>query len=127
MADLKFVARRLRKDATNAERRLWAGLRRKAVDGFRFRRQVPIEGFVCDFVCLEARLIVEVDGATDATREAALRAQGFHLLRVSNDDVYGNVEGVLETIRLKLNERRSSGSSRTRAAPSVPSPLAGEG
>jgi very-short-patch-repair endonuclease len=136
MVDLKSAARRLRKDATGAERRLWSSLRQRAIEGFRFRRQVPLRGFVCDFVCLEARLIVELDGATNSTadevasdgiREAALRAQGFYLLRVSNEDVFRNLEGVLETIRLNLRERRPSGPSRARGALSVPSPFMGEG
>jgi very-short-patch-repair endonuclease len=136
MTDLKIVARRLRKDATGAERRLWSALRRRAVEGFRFRRQVHLQRFICDFVCLEARLIVEVDGATHSTdqenardeaRSVALQADGFELMRVTNDEVYRNLDAVLETIRSKLLERRPLGPERTRAPPPVPSPLVGEG
>jgi very-short-patch-repair endonuclease len=61
------VARSLRRDATNAERRLWQGLRRKQVEGCRFRRQVVFGAFIADFACFNARLIVEVDGATPST------------------------------------------------------------
>ncbi len=109
------LARRLRRNATAAERRLWQGLRRKEVAGFRFRRQVPLGGFVADFASFDARLIIEVDGAThstddelarDAARTAALAAQGFALLRFTNAEVLHNLDGALETIRLKLIELR---------------------
>ncbi len=109
------LARTLRRNATRAERRLWQGLRREQVAGFRFRRQVILGGFIADFACLDARIIVEVDGAThstdeeiarDAARSAALAAQGFDILRFTNEDVYGNLVGVLETIRVRLMELR---------------------
>ena len=109
------VARRLRKDATAAERRLWQGIRREQIGGFRFRRQVILAGFIADFACHEARLVVEVDGAThssdaevmrDAARTAALCAQGYDVVRFTNDEVFGNLDGVLETIRLRLVELR---------------------
>jgi very-short-patch-repair endonuclease len=112
---LRPLARWLRRDATNAERRLWQGLRRKQLAGFRFRRQVILDGFIADFASFDARLVVEVDGAThstdheiayDAARSAALAAQGFAVLRFANEDVYGNLEGVLETIRMRLKELR---------------------
>ena len=91
------------------------GLRRKALEGFKFRRQVPLDPFVADFACLEARLVVEVDGAThssaaelagDALRDKALDEFGFAILRFHNDEIYHNLEGVLETIRLKLRQLR---------------------
>ena len=83
--------------------------------GFRFRRQVILGGFIADFASFDARLVVEVDGAThstdqeiayDAARSAALVAQGFTVLRFTNEDVYRNLDGVLETIRMKLMELR---------------------
>jgi very-short-patch-repair endonuclease len=109
------LAQSLRRNATRAERRLWQGLRRSQVAGFRFRRQVILAGFIADFACFDARRIVEVDGAThstdeeivrDAVRSAALAAQGFAVLRFTNDDVFRNLDGVLETIRLRLMELR---------------------
>jgi very-short-patch-repair endonuclease len=109
------LARTLRRNATAAERRLWQGLRRKQVEGFRFRRQVILGGFIADFACFEARVVVEVDGAThsadeeivrDGARSAALAAEGFDILRFTNEDVYRNLDGVLETIRLRLMELR---------------------
>jgi very-short-patch-repair endonuclease len=70
-----------------------------------------LSGFIVDFACYEARFVVEVDGAThstdaeitrDATRDAVVRAQGYAILRFTNDEVYHNLNGVLETVRLKL-------------------------
>jgi very-short-patch-repair endonuclease len=112
---LRPLARCLRRDATNAERRLWEGLRRKQLAGFRFRRQVILDGFIADFASFDARLVVEVEGAThstdeeiayDAARSAAIAAQGFAVLRFANEDVYRKLEGVLETIRMRLMELR---------------------
>ena len=102
------VARALRRNATTAERRLWQGLRREQVAGFRFRRQVVLDDFIVDFASFDARLIVEVDGAThstdeeiarDTARSAALVASGFDILRFTNDEAHRNLDGVLGTIR----------------------------
>jgi len=112
---LASLARNLRRNATSAERRLWQGLRRREVAGFRFRRQVTLGNFIADFASLGARLIIEVDGAThstdeelahDAARMGALAAQRFAVLRFTNDEVFHNLDGVLETIRVKLTELR---------------------
>ncbi len=77
-------ARGLRLCSTEAERRLWWSLRDRGLAGFKFRRQRPIGGYIVDFACLEARLVVEVDGgqhafalAEDAARDCALAARGF--------------------------------------------------
>src|SRR5579872_2153539 len=105
------LARSLRRNATSAERRLWQGLRRRQIAGLRFRRQVILGGFVADFACFDARMIIEVDGAThgtdqeiarDAARSAALAAQGYDVLRFTNDEVFHNLDGVLETIQMRL-------------------------
>jgi very-short-patch-repair endonuclease len=112
---LKPISRKLRTNATSAERLLWNGIRRKQIGGFRFRRQVILNGFVADFACYEARLVIEADGAThstdvevarDAARAAELNAQGYDVLRFTNDEIFHNIDGVLEAIRLKLNELR---------------------
>ena len=109
------VARKLRNDATAAERKLWNRIRREQIGGFKFRRQVVLAPFIVDFACLEARLILEVDGAThssdaelarDAARAVRLRAMGFAMLRFANDDVFREIDGVVETIRLKLEGLR---------------------
>jgi very-short-patch-repair endonuclease len=108
---LTAVARSLRRNATSAERRLWQGLRREHVADFRFRRQVILGGFIADFACFEARMVIEVDGAIHATddeiardvaRSAALAAQGYDILRFTNDDVFHNLDGVLDTIHMRL-------------------------
>src|SRR6266404_2835045 len=97
-------ARQLRSNPTDAEMRLWSKLRRKQIDGHRFRRQVPIGPYIADFVCLERRLVIEVDGGqhsesiADDARTAWLEGQGFCVLRFWNNDVLGNTEGVLTVI-----------------------------
>lgn len=105
-------ARSLRAVQTNAESRLWRALRNRQLDRWKFRRQHPIDRYVVDFVSLERRLVVEVDGAThstnremerDAERTLVLEALGFHVIRVSNADVYGNLPGVLNLIFAELN------------------------
>jgi very-short-patch-repair endonuclease len=101
------AARKLRRNSTSAESRLWAELRNRQIDGFKFVRQEPIGSYVVDFVCREAKLIVEVDGAThstdeelqrDAARSMVLECLGYKVIRVENDDVYNAMEGVLSTI-----------------------------
>jgi len=98
-------ARKLRKEATEAEVRLWSRLRRKQPDGFRFRRQQPIGPYVVDFFCPEARLIVEVDGGQhadrepyDAARTEWLERSGYRVIRFWNYDALANTESVLLTI-----------------------------
>ena len=112
---LTRLARSLRRGATAAERRLWQGLRRKQVEGFRFRRQVILGDFIADFACVDARLVVEVNGAThsndveiarDAPRSSALAEQGDAILRFTNDEVFRNLDGVLDTIHARLLELR---------------------
>jgi very-short-patch-repair endonuclease len=114
-------ARMLRKRMTPAEVRLWSRLRALRELGFHFRRQVPIAGFVVDFACFDQKLAVEVDGDThggpsqqrrDAARDAELSARGFRVVRVPNNEVLGNIDGVMEYLALHLGDpgprRRSS-------------------
>src|SRR5215475_2266514 len=104
------IARRLRRDSTDAERRLWYRLRARQIDGAKFVRQDPIGPYVVDFVCRGLRLIVEVDGGQhatdkrDAVRDAWLSDRGYRVLRFWNNDVLGNTEGVLESIAAALSE-----------------------
>jgi very-short-patch-repair endonuclease len=106
-------ARVLRKNATKAERLLWSRLRRNAVEGFDFRRHLPVCGYIADFVYFEAKLIVEVDGATrsssneaaaDERRDARLGADGFLVTRIVDDDGCKILQGVQETIRMTVLE-----------------------
>jgi GAF domain-containing protein/very-short-patch-repair endonuclease len=98
-------ARTLRRDMTEAERRLWQMLRSRQTEGYRFRRQVPIGGFIADFVCHPARLIVEIDGGqhdpsseAEASRTRFLEAEGYRVLRFWNNEVLDNAEGVQTVI-----------------------------
>ena len=88
---------------TDAERALWRLLRDRRMERWRFRRQEPIDRYIVDFVCFEARLVVEVDGGqhfefeSDKRRDAYLHSQGFKVLRFWND-VLVNRDGVYRTI-----------------------------
>jgi very-short-patch-repair endonuclease len=123
-------ARRLRLDATDAERRLWYRLRSRQIDGAKFVRQERIGPYVVDFVCREQRLIIEVDGGQhatdhrDAVRDRWLSDRGYRVLRFWNNDVLSNTEGVLEAIAAALSE--SSGAPTRGSAPS-PQPSPPEG
>ncbi|HMO76393.1 MAG TPA: endonuclease domain-containing protein [Sphingopyxis sp.] len=101
-------ARRLRRDATPAERKLWAALRGSAL-GFKFRRQQRIGPFVADFACQSARLVIEVDGDShasqidyDTRRTRFLAEEGYRVLRFTNRDVMDNLDGVCRAIGLAL-------------------------
>ena len=96
----------LRKNMTFAERLLWRNLRNRQLENFKFRRQVPIGRYIVDFVCLEKKLILEIDGGQhaemnsgDSERDAWFEAQGFKTLRFWNNEVLTNMEGVIEKIR----------------------------
>ncbi|MBZ9675146.1 endonuclease domain-containing protein [Mesorhizobium sp. ES1-1] len=100
----RSFARSLRREMTEAEDRLWSELRDRRLDGIKFRRQVPIGKYIADFVCAEARLIVEIDGSQhadsdhDRIRTAQLEAEGFRVLRFWNDDVLKEMNAVCDTI-----------------------------
>ena len=103
-------ARRLRVDATDAERRLWYRLRSRQIGGAKFVRQDPIGPYVADFVCRELKLIIEVDGGQhatdkrDAVRDEWLSDRGYRVLRFWNNDVLANTDGVLESIAAALSD-----------------------
>ena len=99
---LRRYARRLRRDQTDAERKLWSRLRDRRLYGARFRRQHPIGPFIADFCCTTAKLIVELDGGqhalqkrSDAERTAFLAGQGYRLIRFWDNEALTNTEGVL--------------------------------
>jgi very-short-patch-repair endonuclease len=121
-------ARRLRKTPTRAEEFFWSLVRDRALDGLRFRRQVPIGLHVIDFACLSARLIIEADGGVhalrtfdDAKRDSWLTSQGFQVLRFPNADIPGKPNDVLAAIRDAAHRPPS-----VRLRP-PPSPEMGEG
>jgi len=105
------LERRLRRQATDAETKLWFSLRDRRLGGFKFVRQDAIGPYVVDFVCRDKKLVVEVDGGQhadnprDRARDAALSADGYQVLRFWNSDVLTNEEGVLTVILAKLQGR----------------------
>ena len=121
-------AKALRRNITDAERRLWSLLRNSQLRGAKFRRQQPIGHFIADFVCHESRLIVEVDGGqhangiTDIRRTAYLESHGYRVLRFWNNDVLSNLEGVVQVIAAAISTPHPA-----QAAPESPSPSRGEG
>ena len=105
------AARQLRANATEAEQKLWSRLRKKQLDGFQFRRQYSIGPFFVDFICLEANLVIEVDGSQhadeedqDERRSGFLRANGFRVLRFWNFEVMSDVDSVVERIAEVLRQ-----------------------
>lgn len=103
-------ARKLRRHATDAEKRLWSALREKLPEA-KFRRQVPLGPYIADFASHRVKLVVEVDGgqhgepnnaAKDAARTRFLESEGYRVLRVWNNDVLENLEGVMKQIATAL-------------------------
>lgn len=104
-------AKQLRRNATDAERKLWRHVRNRQLDGHRFRRQQPLGPYIVDFVCLDKKLIVEVDGGQhaervgrDEKRTAWLELQGFRVLRFWNKQVLTEIEEVKQSIMMALEE-----------------------
>ncbi|MBS0546292.1 MAG: DUF559 domain-containing protein [Proteobacteria bacterium] len=105
-------ARDLRNSATDAERGLWQELRGGKIPGARFRRQVPIGGYIADFACLKNKLVIELDGSQhveradyDQTRTAFLKAQQFRVLRFWNGQIFSERDAVIETIYWAVSHR----------------------
>lgn len=106
---LKMLARNLRNNPTDVESKLWKYLRRQQMAGYKFRRQVVIEPYIVDFVCFEAKLVIELDGGQhqleekdDRERDDYLKRCGYRVLRFWNNEVIENIVGVLEEIRTYL-------------------------
>ncbi len=127
---MRARARRLRQDATDAERALWRGLRGRRLDGLKFRRQHVVGRYVLDFYCHECRLAVELDGGQhnepeqrrrDAARTAFLESRGVAVLRYSNIEALRETEAVLEDIH-----RRAAGRQRPTSSHENPSPAGRE-
>ncbi len=104
-------AQQLRRHMTAAEALLWPHLSRRQLDGFKFSRQMPVGPFICDFMCREHRLIIELDGgqhdwreAEDARRTAYIEGQGFRLIRFWNNEVFEALDDVLRRIGEALTQ-----------------------
>lgn len=103
----KSFARRLRKDQTDAEKFLWSKLKSRQLNGYKFRRQQPIDNYIVDFYCHEKKLVIELDGSQhikpnnqkyDLMRTAKLNDLGITVLRFNDNDIFENLNGVLEEI-----------------------------
>jgi very-short-patch-repair endonuclease len=108
---IRDFAKEMRHEPTDAEARMWKLLRDRRLSQFKFRRQVPFQNFILDFVCFDRRLVIEVDGSQheslerDARRDAVLLAEGFQVARYWNNDVLQQPAAVLEDILAKLSTR----------------------
>jgi very-short-patch-repair endonuclease len=100
-------AKRLRRKATDAEKRLWNHLRKLDIEGSHFRRQVPIGPYIADFGCMAARLLIEIDGSQhsepknkdyDDVRTRWMEKEGYRVLRFWNNDITRNIDAVMETV-----------------------------
>jgi very-short-patch-repair endonuclease len=117
---LTSIAKRLRQEATDAEQALWREVRAHRFAGFKFKRQEPLGSYVADFVCYEAKLIVELDGGQHADQKEAdeertrwLASRGFRVVRFWNNDVLANIAGVMQEIEKEINT----------TSPPLPGPL----
>jgi very-short-patch-repair endonuclease len=104
------LARKLRKQPTRAEQIIWRTLRNNQLDGIKFTRQVPIDGFIVDFCCRSQKLIIEIDGEVhvgrereDHQREIYLEGLGYKILRFTNDQVMHDLNQVVEVIRSQFS------------------------
>jgi very-short-patch-repair endonuclease len=129
-------AKTLRSKQTEAEQRLWYHLRAHRFLGFKFKRQKPMGRYIVDFVCLEQRLNIEIDGgqhteqlAYDQHRDSWLRSQGYTVLRFWNNDVMQRLEDVLEQIRCASAAAPGAAlpPASMQSSPPTPLPQAGEG
>ncbi|HYM35290.1 MAG TPA: DUF559 domain-containing protein, partial [Steroidobacteraceae bacterium] len=121
MKGLTILARELRDRSTEAERLFWSRVRAHRLKGHKFKRQQVINRYIVDFVCFEAKLVVELDGGqhanseVDRTRDIWLNAEGYRVLRFWNNDVLSNIEAVMEAVMKSLTPSPH------------PSPVQGEG
>lgn len=111
--DIIDFSRNLRQNQTDVEKKLWYELRNRRFLGLKFRRQFPIDKYIVDFCCFEKKLIIELDGGQhneitslkyDEARTKFFKDEGYQVLRFWNTDVVNNIEGVLESIKLKIEE-----------------------
>ncbi len=104
-------SRHLRQNMTDAEKKLWRGLRKEQVNESKFRRQFPVGKYIVDFVCLETRLVIEVDGGQhqwqnerDEIRDSWLQSQNFTVVRFWNNEVLENFDGVMAKIMYAMEQ-----------------------
>jgi very-short-patch-repair endonuclease len=112
---MKPFARNLRRNQTDAERKMWRHLKNRASSGFKFRRQCPIGPYIVDFVCLEKMIVIEIDGGQhavhiqkDTQRTKNLEMRGYRVMRFWNNEVLTNTDSVLDVILTTLVNSPSS-------------------
>ncbi len=105
MPEMIKRARELRKNMTDAEKKIWQSIRKRQILGNKFRKQVPIGPYIADFVCFEKKMIVEIDGGQhkaqegyDQKRTEFFQSRGFQVIRFWNNDVLTNIEGVTKRL-----------------------------
>ena len=112
MNNKTILARNLRKNSTIQERRLWNLLKNKQFYNLKFKRQQPIGDYIVDFVCREAKIIIEIDGGQhnfsenielDKIRTEFLNSLGYKVIRFWNNEIYENINGVLEKLKQEIN------------------------
>jgi very-short-patch-repair endonuclease len=112
MNERNILAKVLRKNSTIQERRLWNMLKNHQFHGLKFKRQQPMGNYIVDFICKEAKIIIEVDGGqhnekenilSDNIRTQYLENRGYKVLRFWNNEVYENIEGVIKRIEQETN------------------------
>jgi len=103
--DTRDFAKQLRHNQAPAEKLVWSELRNRRCGGFKFRRQVQIDRYIVDFLCIAKKVVVEIDGLThegrenyDAQRTQHIEKRGYHVLRFTNDDVYEDLDAVVEAV-----------------------------
>jgi len=111
--DIRTKAKQLRVNSTDAENRLWRQIRNRQLEDWKFRRQMPVDHYIVDFVCAELKLVIELDGGQhakagfyDDQRTEFLQSKGYQVVRFWNNEVLGNTEGVLERIAEILAQRK---------------------
>ena len=106
-------ARKLRREQTDVERKLWSHLRNRQFRGLKFRRQEPIGSYIVDFVCFEIKFVIELDGSQhglaenikyDEARTAYLNSQGFRVKRIWNDELIENFDRTMDALYFELEE-----------------------
>ncbi|QIG52440.1 endonuclease domain-containing protein [Nordella sp. HKS 07] len=108
-------AKRMRREPTEAEKLFWWEIRDRRLEGHKFKRQYLVAGYIADFVCLERKLIIELDGGQhsetteyDAKRSADLQVHGFRVLRIWNAEIFKNMEGVIDAVLAELGSSSPS-------------------
>jgi len=112
MKNKTILARNLRKNSTIQERRLWNLLKNRQFHNLKFKRQQPIGDYIVDFICKEAKIIIEIDGGQhnepenieyDKTRTEYLNTLGYKVIRFWNNEIYENIEGVVLRLKEEIN------------------------